>query len=290
MPPKLRYGITTPIVGRPPAGSGDWEANAGATELVAIAEAADRLGYNHITASEHVALPQSAEGARGVTYWDSLATLSYLAARTTRIRLATNVLVLPYHHPLAIVKRYGTLDRLSGGRVILGVGVGSLVEEFNLLGAPMEDRGARSDDAMRAIRASFNQRVPSYSGPYYQFKDMIVEPCGVQAHVPMWVGGRSRRSLRRGVELGDGWMPFRVTLEDVSTMLGSLDIPPGFEVVLMAEKPFDPINRPDDVLKALEDMASAGATMANFSTVHHSLNQYLEQLHAFAELVQIPSA
>ena len=93
---------------------------------------------------------------RGTRYWDPLATLGYLAARTQRIRLATNVLVLAYHHPLEIAKRYGTLDKVSNGRLILGVGVGSLKEEFDLLGAPFDDRGPRGDDALRALRASLS--------------------------------------------------------------------------------------------------------------------------------------
>src|SRR5271166_768408 len=129
----MKFGIATPVVVQLPSARAEWERQAGPEELVRIAETADRLGYHHLTCSEHVAVPRSVEAARGVTYWDALATLSYLAARTRHIRLLTNVLVLGYHHPLAIAKRYGTLDRLSGGRLILGLGVGSLVEEFELL-------------------------------------------------------------------------------------------------------------------------------------------------------------
>ena len=87
-----------------------------------------------------------------------------MAARTKQIRLATMTLVLGYHHPLAIVKRYGTLDHVSGGRVILGVGVGSRKEEFDLLGAPFDDRGARADDAVRALRTALATNEPEYDG------------------------------------------------------------------------------------------------------------------------------
>jgi alkanesulfonate monooxygenase SsuD/methylene tetrahydromethanopterin reductase-like flavin-dependent oxidoreductase (luciferase family) len=154
----MRFGIATPIVVRVPGNHAEWERAAGITELAAIARAADGLGYHHLTCSEHVALPASVEATRGVTYWDPLATFGYLAAVTGRIRFATNVLVLGYHHPLDIAKQYGTLDRVSGGRLILGLGVGSLEEEFDLLGAPFEDRGARADDALRALRASLGTR------------------------------------------------------------------------------------------------------------------------------------
>ena len=98
-------------------------------------------------------MPVDVEARRGKRYWDLLSTLSYLAAVTDRIRLATNMVVLPYHHPLEVVKHYSTLDRLSNGRVILGVGVGSLQEEFAMLGRDLAGRGERSDDAIRAIRA-----------------------------------------------------------------------------------------------------------------------------------------
>ncbi len=107
-----------------------WEDDAGIAEIAMVAEAADRLGYHHVTCSEHVAVPFSAGEMRGAAYWDPLSTFGYLAARTTQIRLVTHVLVLGYHHPLEIAKRYGTLDRVSDGRLILGVGVGTLQEEF----------------------------------------------------------------------------------------------------------------------------------------------------------------
>ena len=123
-----------------------------------------------MTCSEHIGLPSSEAARRGTRYWDPLATFGYVSARTKQIRFATMTLVLGYHHPLAIVKRYGTLDHVSGGRVILGVGVGSLKEEFDLLGAPFDDRGARGDDALRALRASLSSNEPTYDGEYYSYR------------------------------------------------------------------------------------------------------------------------
>ena len=135
----MRIGIITPIVILLPRSHNEWEIDGTVDDLVAIATAADRLGYHHLTASEHIAVPVDVEARRGKRYWDLLSTLSFLAASTRSIRLATNMVVLPYHHPLEVVKRYGTLDRLSAGRLILGVGVGSLREEFELLGKDFED-------------------------------------------------------------------------------------------------------------------------------------------------------
>ena len=148
----LKLSVHTPVVTMLPGMSAQWEQHASIQDLAQIAEAADQFGYHHLTCSEHVALPAAERSRRGTRYWDPLATLGYLAARTRQIRLATHVLVLGYHHPLEIAKRYGTLDTVSNGRLILGVGVGSLKEEFDLIGAPFEDRGTRGDDALRALR------------------------------------------------------------------------------------------------------------------------------------------
>ena len=130
----MRLGIITPIVTLLPRSHNAWEVDASVSDLVAVAQAADQLGYHHLGASEHVAVPTTVDPRRGLRYWDLLSTLSFLAAKTERIRLGTNMVVLPYHHPLEVLKHYSTLDRLSGGRLILGVGVGSLKEEFLLLG------------------------------------------------------------------------------------------------------------------------------------------------------------
>jgi len=182
----MRFGLLTPVVMRLP-GSGHWEATADPAELVRVARHADALGFHHLTCSEHTAVPGGDAPGRGTTYWDPLATLSYLAASTGRIGLATNVLVLGYHHPLALTKSYGTLDRLSGGRVLLGVGVGSLRAEFDLLGAAYDDRGDRADDALRALRASWGRSRPSYHGRYYTLRRR---------------GGGSGGAADRGADLG----------------------------------------------------------------------------------------
>ena len=145
----LKLSIGSPVVTMAPGAHGEWEISASIDELARIAETADRTGYHHLTCSDHVALPAAELSRRGARYWEPLATFGFLAARTQQIRFATHVLVLPYHHPLEIAKRYGTLDVVSNGRVILGVGVGTLKEEFDLLSAPYNDRGPRADDALR---------------------------------------------------------------------------------------------------------------------------------------------
>ena len=193
-------------------------------------------------------------------------------------------LVLGYHHPLAIVKRYGTLDHVSGGRVILGVGVGSLKEEFDLLGAPFDDRGARGDDALRALRAALPSNDPAYDGEFYSFNGLTVDPCALQPHMPIWIGGRTKRSLRRAVTLADGWCPYYVSIDTAAHWLQSFELPPGFEVVMPAEKPLDPVGEPEATREILKDLESGGTTILSARFLHHSLAHYLEQIHALAEL------
>ncbi|MGJ3507644.1 LLM class F420-dependent oxidoreductase [Enemella sp. A6] len=281
----MRIGISSPIVIQQPGIASEWEADAGIGELATIAEAADRLGYHHMSCSEHVALPRSAE-SRGLTYWDPLATFGYLAARTEKLRLVTQVLVLGYHHPLEIAKRYGTLDLVSNGRLVLGLGVGSLEEEFELLDAPFTDRGARADEAMAALRASLSVAEPEFHGDYYDYSGMVVQPHAVQDHVPMWVGGRSQRSLRRAVTLGDGWLPFGLGFEQLQQLLAKFDLPEGFEVVL-STGPLDPIGDPDGARRRIDRTVAAGATVVAVQMRADSADHYCEQLATLADLTDL---
>jgi probable F420-dependent oxidoreductase len=288
----VRVGLITPIVLLLPRAHNEWEVDATVQDLVTVARDADRLGYYHLMASEHVAVPVDVEARRGKRYWDLLSTFGYLAAVTERIRLATNMIVLGYHHPLEIVKHYGTLDRLSGGRVILGVGVGSLREEFALLGKEFEGRGERADDALRAIRAVWGEREPRYAGTHYSFDDVVMDPTGVQTRPPIWVGGRTPRSLRRAVELGDAWVPFLLGEEEVAGMLGRVRDTPAWaaraaplEVALWPEPVLDVLADPDAVRTQADQHIAAGATMLNYRFRSESVSQYLEQMEALTEVL-----
>lgn len=281
----MRIGIVSPVVTLVPGAHSPWERTAGIEELGVIAEAADQLGFAHLTCSEHIAVPAAVAPARGATYWDPLATFGYLAARTRRIRFATQVLVVGYHHPLEIAKRYGTLDRVSGGRLTLGLGVGSLEEEFALLGAPFEGRGPRADDAIAALRAALSRREPAYSGEFYDFSGFVVEPHAQQQRVPLWIGGRTQRSLRRAAAMGDGWVPFGLSSDELAAMLAATEVPDGFDVVLSAGRALDPIGDADRAHRALDRPREAGATTVNIALAAESSGHYCEQLHALAELV-----
>jgi probable F420-dependent oxidoreductase len=288
----LRLGILTPVLTLLTGSHAGWEQDGTIEDVARIARAADDLGYDHLTCSEHIAVPESAVATRGGRYWDPLATFGYIAAQTSQIRLMTDVLVLGYHHPLEIAKRYGTLDRVSGGRLVLGLGVGSLREEFELLGVPFEDRGARADDHLRALRASMSQRVPAYDGSHYRFSGMVIDPCAIQARVPFWIGGRTARSLRRAVELGDGWCPFGLAPDAIAGMLATAAGSPTWaargerlEVVLQTVRPVEPVAAPDAAAAAARELRDSGATMLSLRLVHRSVDHYLEQLEAMVGVV-----
>jgi probable F420-dependent oxidoreductase len=282
----VKLGIVTPVLTLLPRAHAQWEETGTFDDVIAVVQAAERLGYHHCTCSEHVGVPLEIAQVRGGRYYDPLSVFGALSALTTTIRFAAHVLVLGYHHPLEIAKRYGTLDAISGGRLVLGVGVGSLREEFELLGAPFDDRGARADDAMRALRAALSEPEPSYQGEYYTFDGFRVEPHAVQQRVPLWVGGRTFRSWRRAVELGDGWAPFGLSRAEVATMFERLPPPTDrpFEVMLQSEHPLDPMGEPDIVREQLAHFAATGATGLNVRFVHHSRAHYTEQLAALVDV------
>ena len=292
--PRLRFGLTTPVVTLTPRSADPWEAAAGPEELRRVAEAADRLGFHHLTCSEHVAIPTAALGTRGARYYDPLSTLGFFAAITRRIRLVTHVVVLPYHHPLEVAKNYGTLDRLSGGRVVLGVGVGSLEEEFRLLGVDFAGRGPVYEDGLRALRAALGRREPTYDGPHWAFDGLVVDPCAVQPHLPIWLGGRSARSLRRALEFGDGWDPFHLSIDEIAVLLDRARSWPAWNERHARSEPFSLVFSPDEIFdaslaserermtKLLRSFQALGTTVLSLRFRTLSCEHLLEQLEIFA--------
>ncbi|HEY8527755.1 MAG TPA: TIGR03619 family F420-dependent LLM class oxidoreductase [Acidimicrobiales bacterium] len=204
---QVAFGMQLPIQAQSHMFAEGWEASAGLAELVDLARIADHAGFCYLAASDHAAIPKDHAGALGTTWWDCTATLSYLAAVTARIRLLSHVYVLPFSHPLRVAKQWATLDVLSGGRAILGVGAGQVEGEFAALGVDYERRGEMLDEALDALRAAFADEYSSHEGRYWSYREMGVAPRPVQERMPIWVGGSSRAAIRRAAEKGDGWLP-----------------------------------------------------------------------------------
>lgn len=289
-----RIGLAVPGLTLTGGTHSPWETNATMADFAVIVRAADRLGFSHLQCAEHIGIPAAEAPRRGARYYDPLATFGYFSAITSNIRFLTAVLVLGYHHPLEIAKRYGTLDVISGGRLTLGLGVGSLKDEFDLLGlggAEFTERGARGDDALRALRASLGQREPEYSGPYYDFGGLVIDPCAVQQDLPLWIGGRSARSLRRAVELGDGWMPFGLDYDDMAGFLAKArelsswhERTKPLEIVLRPPGLIDPVGDAEATAKHLRQVFAVGGTKADLHIQSASSAHFVEQLEALASL------
>ncbi|MEO7573118.1 MAG: LLM class F420-dependent oxidoreductase [Acidimicrobiales bacterium] len=184
-----------------------WEASAGAPELVQVARACEAAGFDYVAVCDHVAIPAQHAEAMSTAWWDTIATLSYLAAVTERVRLLSHVYVLPYRHPLAVAKAWATLDALSGGRAILGVGAGHVKGEFAALEVPYAERGRLLDEAIDAVRAALADEYPAHHGDRWSFEGLGQRPRPVQRTLPIWVGGSSPAAMRRAAERGDGWLP-----------------------------------------------------------------------------------
>ncbi|MEV0224172.1 LLM class F420-dependent oxidoreductase [Streptomyces sp. NPDC050704] len=204
----LAYGMQLPVQSQSTIYAEGWEAGAGPADLVEIARAADRSGFDYLASCDHVGIPRRLASAMSTVWYDPVATLAFLAGVTTRVRLLSHVAVVGLRHPLLTAKQYATLDHLSGGRLILGVGAGHVQEEFEALGVDFERRGAVLDECVDALRAALGpDEFPSHHGKLYDFEGLGQRPRPAQEHVPLWVGGSSPAAVRRAAVKGDGWLP-----------------------------------------------------------------------------------
>jgi probable F420-dependent oxidoreductase len=193
------WGMQLPVQSQSTAFVQPWETSAGPIELSQAAAAADRAGAFYVAVCDHVAIPTPHDETMGGVWYDTIATLGWIAAQTQTTHLLSHVFVAPYRPPLVTAKAFSTLDVLSGGRAILGVGIGHVKAEFDLLGQDFHSRGRSLDDSLPVIREALaNGEVDG----------ALVHPRSPRpGGVPIWVGGSSERALKRAALLGDGWLP-----------------------------------------------------------------------------------
>jgi len=192
-----------------------------------VARAAEAAGFESLWAGEHVVLPdpQAPPSPMGPTepILDPAIALTFAAANTTRVRLGTGIIILPQRNPLVLAKELASLDVLSAGRLIVGIGVGYLEPEFRALGAPFADRGAVTDEYLGAMRAIWGQAKPAYQGRFVSFANVQAHPQPVQQpHPPFVIGGRSAPAFRRAVSQGHGWYGFGLDLDATRRALDGL--------------------------------------------------------------------
>jgi probable F420-dependent oxidoreductase len=234
------------------------------------------------------------------TWYDTVATLGWIAALTRNVRLLSHIYVLAYRHPLLTAKAFMTLDELSGGRVVLGVGAGHLEAEFAVLGVDFHDRGRRTDDAIHVVRAALAEEYPEVDTASWSVHGAGMAPRPRQARVPIWIGGSSRVALRRAAERGDGWLPqgtprhempdsIAYLLEHRKATIGDepIDIGVITEVLYVGKPAWDvgarTISGPAEQLaESLNEYAGMGVSHVQVRFRNRSLQELLDQMDAFA--------
>jgi probable F420-dependent oxidoreductase len=296
---ELAYGIQLPVQSQSAMYAEQWEADAGVVELTALARAADDAGFLYVAVCDHVAIPRPLANAMGTTWYDTMTTLGYLAGVTTRTRLMSHVSVLPYRHPLVTAKAFATLDALSNGRAILGVGAGHAADEFAALGLDFSQRGAVLDEAIDAVKAALADEFPSHEGARWSFRDVGVGPRPVQAKVPVWVGGSAPASLRRAALKGDGWLPQgtpRAQMpEQIATIRGlrdkagiaePIEIGVVTEILYVGDPTWDVGGRtisgsPDHIAERLREFGAMGVSHLQVRFRSRDVNESAAQIAAF---------
>ncbi len=285
------FGIQLPIQAQSAYFVADWERTAGPLEMSRIATTCDNAGYSYVGVCDHVSLPETVVASMGTHWVDPIATLSWLAAQTTRVMLLTHVYVLPYRHPLVAAKQFATLDHLSAGRAICGIGAGHVAAEFEHLGFDFHRRGKTVDVGIAVLEeALINEFVDGFGA----------RPRPVQQpRPPIWIAGSSPAAIKRAARVADGWLPQGPSNAEMVKMLrneraaaGRADLPMAIGHIT----PFLYVGNPSwDVGEATltgsaQQMAEsilagtvAGVNQLQVRFKARSCDELCEQLHLFAD-------
>jgi probable F420-dependent oxidoreductase len=299
---RLAYGIPLPIQAQSTIFVEDWEIDAGGDDLAAVARQADDAGFFYVAVCDHVAIPRDKAETMSTAWFDTMTTLGFLAGVTERVRLLSHVYVPAYRHPLEVSKAFATLDKLSGGRAVVGVGAGHVEDEFALLGVDFARRGRLLDESIDAVRAALVDEYPDHDGTEWQFSGLGQRPRPVQSpRPPIWVGGSSPAAIRRAAERGDGWLPQGNPPKKYPDMVASLlrqreaavgdqpiDIGALTEIVHVGDAPdgldlgpWSLSGAPDQVAEGLRRWGEMGAHHLQIRFRSRSREELLDQMAAF---------
>lgn len=292
---ELALGLQLPVQAQSRRFVEPWEQSAGPEAVLAAAQAADESGFLYVGVCDHLGIPEAQVEVMQPTWYEPLTTLAWIAQATTRVRLLTHVYVLALRHPLEAGKAFATLDVLSGGRVIVGVGAGHVREEFDAMGVPFEERGAILDDAIDGLRAVLSSMPTTVTGRF-AFEDLHVGPRPVQDHVPIWIGGSGAPALRRVAARGDGWIPQGTLLRDMPAHLDAirdhrgergtaeLDLGGMALPVYVGEPDWDvgrwtTAGSPEQLAELLRPYAELGCSHVQVRPRSRSIEEYVDQVH-----------
>jgi probable F420-dependent oxidoreductase len=292
---ELAFGIQLPVQALSTVIAAEWEHTAGIDELALAARAADISGFFYVAVCDHVAIPTAYAKAMSTTWWSPLPTLGYLAAVTQRTRLLTNIYVAPLRQPLDAAKQFATLDAISNGRVILGVGTGHVQAEFEALGVAFDQRGVLLNESIDAIKTAWSAEFVD---------DLGQRPRPVQQpRPPIWVGGSGKPALRRVAERGDGWIPQGTPRAEMPAQLSYLlehrdKVRPGAALDLGViteylyvgepawEMPGETITgSPEQLAASLNEFAAMGVDHLQVRLRSRSINELCDQIEAFGNRV-----
>ncbi|MBV9487731.1 MAG: TIGR03619 family F420-dependent LLM class oxidoreductase [Frankiaceae bacterium] len=290
-PDTVVYGIQLPIQAQSNYFVEPWEKSAGTAEMAAVARAADESGFFYVGVCDHVAIPKELVPAMGAIWYDTVATLGWIAAQTTRTRLLSSVFNVTYRSPLVTANSFATLDALSNGRVILGVGAGHVEKEFAAVGASYDTRGKDTDEALRVIDAAL--REGAYDG-------LAIEPISVQSpRPPIWVGGGAPAAVRRAAKLADGWLPQGTPLDQMPDLVelyrrergdDTGDIGAISEWIYVGEPAWDLdrpalTGQPEAIADGLRAWAKVGVNHLQVRFPSRSVDELIDQVTAFGSTV-----
>ncbi len=287
------YGIQLPIQAQSAYFVADWERSAGPIEMARIARTCDEAGYGYLGVCDHVALPQAVAGSMGTHWVDPVATLGWLAALTSRVMLLTHAYVLPYRHPLMAAKQFATIDHLSNGRVICGIGAGHVQAEFEHLGLDFQRRGRAVDEGIETLAAALTDEFVDGFG---------ARPRPVQRpRPPIWIAGSSPAAIRRAARTADGWLPQGPSSPEMVDMLrteceaaGRLDVPmavghitPFLHVGAASWEVGDNTlsGSPQSIAERILGETAVGVNQLQVRFKARDVDEYCHQLQAFATQV-----
>lgn len=263
--------------------------NWGIDDPVAVAELgveAEGLGLDSVFVNHHIVnAGYIADRLGDKPYHDALTVLTWMAARTERILLGTSVLVMPYLHPMVTAKALATLDQMSAGRVIAGLGVGSLPDENEILGVDYANRGPAGDEFIEVMRALWTQPSASHRGVHYSFDNVVASPRPVGGDIPVWIGGSGTPARRRAATHGAAWHPM-VSVGGLARrmpkMIAALETNDRTRADLVVAPRIDVAAVPDPA--AVDDWEAAGADQLIVSVNSHDIEDHRAGLHHVADL------